>query len=110
MHIDITILVIVVLVNMSTSRIIRSAKTADLGRIQSLIRESFLAMLPHTHESMRSQFEGSAEKAIQDELIEDKFTQTFLSRKENHFWVAVNDDDTGTPFTPHRIYHSLIYV
>ena len=93
---SITILIIVaVLVNMSISISIRSAKTTDLNRIQYLIRESFLAMLPHTHESMRSQIEGNAEKAIQDELIEEKFSQVYFSKPENHFWVAVNNDDTG---------------
>ncbi len=96
MHIGITILVIVLVLNMSASIRIRSAVTNDLNRIQYLIKESFLAMLPHTHESMRPQMEGNAEKAIQDELVDDKFTQIFLSKPENHFWVAVNDDDAGT--------------
>lgn len=93
---SIKILIIVAgVVNMSISISIRSAKTSDLNRIQYLIRESFLAMLPHTHDSMRSQIEGNAEKAIQDELIEEKFSQVYFSKPENHFWVAVDSDDTG---------------
>ncbi len=108
MHKSITTLIIVaVLVNMSTSISIRSAKTTDLNRIQYLIRESFLAMLPHTHESMRSQLEGNAEKAIQDELIEEKFSQVYFSKPENHFWVAVNSDETGIHSLTHSLTHSL---
>lgn len=89
------LIIVAVVVNMSISISIRSAKTSDLNRIQYLIRESFLAMLPHTHDSMRSQIEGNAEKAIQDELIEEKFSQVYFSKPENHFWVAVDSDDTG---------------
>lgn len=89
------LIIVAVVVNMSISISIRSAKTSDLNRIQYLIRESFLAMLPHTHDSMRAQIEGNAEKAIQDELIEEKFSQVYFSKPENHFWVAVDSDDTG---------------
>ena len=104
MRISNTILIIVtVLIKMSTSISIRSATNTDLYRIQYLIRESFLAMLPHTHESMRSQVEGNAEKAIQDELIEEKFSQVYFSKPENHFWVAVDSNDLGTYSFTHAL-------
>lgn len=72
---------------------IRSAEASDLPKIQELIKDSFLAMIPIYGEPMRE----SLEKSIRDmcegsgELTAGGFETTYKTNAANNFLVAENE-------------------
>ena len=81
--------------NQSNTYSIRSGTKNDLPDIHIIIRESFLAMVPHS--CLGRQFwVNMADQLINTELNEDNFEKMYFDKEtDNHFWVIENSNDNN---------------